>query len=375
MEQANASVQKARQGLQSTEQVPLQTIGSVHSKLDELISKFPNAVEGAELSNLKANLMTPNGPLTNPDQINRVLTQFTTRLKSPDLKTAGMDAGTSKYLGGVVDSLRNDLGQGFAPIRQANTAYKNFTDSTVNPLKQGPVGLLAQPHGFDPATSAMVSKFEGLMNKGTDPTAKVSDIATAVRELGKRAPTAFEDAFKGWVSRKVQGAIEPGVGNVALSQANPEKLYTNLFKDPLQWQGIKDATAGMAKLRGDNPSEVIRGLENLRQLTVAMKNRPAEIGGVSGSDLKQLGGNSNVANAVRVMSFLPVNRLGEAIERATFGKTLSQLDTILTSPEGAKMLIELGKVPVMSRKAQVILGTWGGGMGNTPGLPDDNTLD
>jgi hypothetical protein len=280
---------------------------------------------------------------------------------------------------GQVKGLAGELNRKFQElspeVAKAEGVFKRITDETINPLKQGAVGQLSQPRGYDPGTQAMMSKFDGLMNKGTDPTAKVSDIATAVKELGKKDPAAFEDAFKGWLSRKVQAAVEPGVGDVALSQANPENLYANLFKDPLQWQGIKDAPAGMAKLRGDDPAEVIRGLENLRQLTTAMKSRPSQVGGVSPGDLKQLGGNSNVANAVRVMSFLPVNRLGEGIERAAFGKTLSQLDTILTSPEGAKMLIELGKVPVMSRKAQVILGTWGGGMGNPPGLQSDNTLD
>jgi hypothetical protein len=128
----------------------------------------------------------------------------------------------------------------------------------------------------------------------------------------------------------------------------------------------------MADVRGLPAADMIRGLENLRQLTTAMTSRPTSIGGMSPADLKQMGSASNAANLVRVASFLPVNRVGEAIERSVFGKTLSQLDTILTSPEGAKMLIELGKVPVMSRKAQVILGTWGSTMGNSPGLTDDN---
>lgn len=290
--------------------------------------------------------------------------------KGQDLKVAyPKEQGQIKGLAGELNKAFQDMSPAVA---KAAGEFKRITDETVNPLKQGPIGLLNQAHGADPATAAMVSKFDGLMNKGTDPTAKVSDIATAVKELGKKDPAAFEDAFKGWVSRKVQGALEPGVGNVAEAQANPEKLYNNVFKDPLQWQGIKDATAGMAKLRGDDPAAVIRGLENLRQITTAIKFRPEAVGGVSAIDLKQLGGSSNTANLVRIASFLPVNRLGEGIERATFGKTLSQLDTILTSPEGAKMLIELGKVPVMSRKAQVILGTWGGRLGNSGGLVNDN---
>lgn len=277
-------------------------------------------------------------------------------------------------LKGLAGELNGELSIMSPEIKEANRVFKEFTETRINPLKQGPVGLLNQAHGADPATQAMVSKFDGLMNKGTDPMAKLSDIRTAALELGKKDPTAFEDAFKGWISRKVQSAMEPGVGNSPLP-GNPDmakKLSGALFDDPLQWQGIKDAVAAMAKIRGESPVEMIRGMENLRQMTKAMKSRPDSVGGMSPSDLSQMGGNSQIANAVRVFSFLPVNKVGEAIERATLGKTLSQFDTILTSPEGAKMLIELGKVPVMSRKAQVILGTWGGQNGNPDGLSDSN---
>ena len=99
-----------------------------------------------------------------------------------------------------------------------------------------------------------------------------------------------------------------------------------------------------------------------------MKNRPDKVGGVAPTDLDEVGGASNIANAMRVFSFLPVNKAAQSVENMALSKTLSQFDTILTSPEGAKMLIALGKVPVMSRQAQVILGTFGGAAGNSDGL-------
>lgn len=277
---------------------------------------------------------------------------------------------------GQVKGLAGELNKKFQQlspeVAKAEGVFKSITENSINPLKQGPIGALSQPRGYDPATQAMVSKFDGLLNKGSDVNAKVSDIATAGKELAKVDPTAFEDAFKGWLSRKVAGATTASGGGAALPTTEPSKLAQQLFDDPLQWQGIKDATQTMAGIRGISAPDMIRGLENLRQLTTAMASRPSSIGGISPSDLKQMGSASNAANMVRVASFLPVNRLGEAIERATFGKTLSQLDTILTSPEGAKMLIALGKVPVMSKKAQVILGGFGGALGNTPGLLNSN---
>lgn len=372
--QAQGQVKTALEGLNATERVPSTALQGLHGKLDKLIAKFPGAVEGQELARLKANLTTPEGVLTDPAQINRIFTQFTTRLKSPDLKTAGMDAGTSKYLGGVITTLREDLGNAFAPVRQANKAFETFTDEVVNPLRQGPVGRLAQPAGYHPETGAQVSKLDGLLSEGTLVPGGNSPIRTVVRELYKVDKTVADDALKANLTARIREAMDSPVteGGPSTNTDMAERLYKGLFKNPRQWQGLKDFIAESATVKKQDPTDVIRGMENLKQITHAMTSRPASGGGLSGEDIKRLGGSSNTANAVRIASFLPANRLGEMIERATLGNTLAQFDTILTSPDGVKMLQELGRVPVMSKKAQIILSTYAATLGNPYGLSDSN---
>lgn len=269
---------------------------------------------------------------------------------------------------GLAGTLNNRFQELSPEVAAAEREFKRITETTINPLKQGPVGTLTQAGGYDPATAAMVSKFDGMMNNGVDPTARISSVKTAAKELAKVDPDAFESSFKGWVSRKVQDAMEEGTKESPLPSdpAFPAKLYDTMFRSKLRWQGIKDATAQMAEIRGEKPEEVIRGLEALKTLTVAMKSNPGKAGGISPTDLKRLGGSSAIANTVRVASFLPANRLGEGIERTILGNTLEQFDRILTQPDGHKMLIELGKVPVMSRQAQVILGTFGSMHSDSP---------
>lgn len=281
------------------------------------------------------------------------------------------EQGQIKGLAGAL----NERFQALSPeVKRAEQVFKQITEQSVNPLKQGPIGSLSQARGYDPATAAMVSRFDGLLNKGSDVGAKTSDIATAAKELAKVNPDAFESAFKGWLSKKVRGALSTSTAELPLAadRGTPSRIYDTLFKDPLQWQGIKDATAQMAKIRGEKPEDMIRGLENLHSLARAMKSTPESISGMSAVDLKRIGGGSATANLVRLASFLPMNRLGEGIERTVLGNTLSKFDDILTSPEGAKMLIDLGKVPVMSRKAQVILGTFAGSYANSDGIPAGN---
>jgi hypothetical protein len=268
---------------------------------------------------------------------------------------------------GLAGALNREFQTLSPEVRAAEAKFRSITEQEINPLKQGPVGTLNQPHGFDPATQAVVSKFTGMLNTGSDPDAKVSALATTVKELAKINPEAVKSSFKGWISEKIKPVKGEAVGENSLPN-DPKmagRLWSSLFEDPHQWQGVKDVTAGIAKSEGRDPAELVRGLESLKKLTFAMKSRPDKVGGLSPSDFQQLGGNSNMANAVRVFSFLPANRLGEAIERATLSKTLSQFDDILTSPQGAELLIKLGKLPPTSREAQVLLGTFGAGLGNS----------
>lgn len=281
------------------------------------------------------------------------------------------EQGQIKGLAGTLNKRFQELSP---EVAAAEARFQQITQDVINPLKQGPIGRLAQAHGYDPATGAQISKLDGLLREGTEITSPHSAIRTAVRELAKVSDTAADEALKANLNVRIKSALDSPVteGGPSTNTDMADRLYKGLFKDPRQWQGLKDFIAESSKVKGADPTDVIRGMENLKQITHAMTSRPAAGGGLSGEDIKRLGGSSNTANVVRIASFLPANRAGEMIERATLGKTLSQFDAILTSPEGVKMLMELGRVPVMSKKAQVILGTYGASLGNPPGLMDYN---
>lgn len=288
-------------------------------------------------------------------------------LKVADPKATGQVKGLAGKL--------NKQFQEMSPeVKAAEQRYAYLTERDVAPLKQGPVGTLNQPGGFNPETQAQVSKFQGLMDAGTETMTdvKVSRIGTAAKELAKADPAAFEGAFKGWFAKKIDEAKTPGAGESPLPTVDAAKLWDSVFGDSKRWQGVQDATAAMARVRGEKPENIIRGLNHLRQLTAAVKMRPSQIGGMSSKDLARIGGSSNLADAARVFSYLPAGKFAQRLEDVTLRKTLQDLDKIMTSDAGVDMLIKLGKTPVMSRKAQVILGTWGAGVGNSRELTIDN---
>lgn len=339
-----------------------------------------SAVTPAERINARVQLAKLNADLANRRtapakalDIDTAIGEFANKFEAGNpLKVADPKAtGQVKGLAGRLNKEFQDMSP---EVKAAEQRYAYLTERDVAPLKQGPIGTLNQPSGFNPETQAQVSKFQGLMDAGTETMTdvKVSRIGTAAKELAKANPDAFEGAFKGWFAKKIDDAKTPGVGNSPLPTVNAAQLWDSVFGDSKRWQGVQDATAAIAKIRGERPEDVIRGLNNLRQLTAAVKTRPDKIGGMSPTDLATMGGNSAIADSARIFSYLPAGKFAQRIEQATLNKTLTQLDTILTSPEGVKMLIKLGKQPVMSRKAQTILGTWAGMVGNADGLPENN---
>jgi hypothetical protein len=370
----------------------------VKARGEEFIRKLTGGGDGldakiAEARKLLEDAVTPKERIAARVQLAKLNAEQAGKAEGP-ISALDVDTGLNKLAGkfeagvplkvsdpkgtGQVKGLAGQVNKAFQEmspeIKAAEQRYAYLTERDVAPLKKGPIGTLNQPAGANPETAAMTSKFQGLMDQGTETMTdvKVSRIGTAAKELAKVDPTAFEGAFKGWFAQKIDAAKTPGVGNSPLPTVDAGKLWDSVFGNSQRWQGVQDATAAIAKVRGEKPEDVIRGLANLRQLTAAVRNRPDKIGGISPTDLATMGGNSAVADAARVFSYLPAGKFAQRLEQATLNKTLSQLDTILTSPEGVKMLIKLGKVPVMSRKAQVILGTWGGMEGNTRELTDDN---
>ena len=357
--------ENATAGLQSVDQVPVSAVQAQIDRLRELAATTPNTSQGTMLTRLAGRMETQAGPITDPTALNKVLQEAAVRLKSPDLLTKGIDAGTSKFIGGQITATREGLAQTFDPLRKANANFSRYTDEVYNPVKQGPVGNIAG-RGYAGDKAASPTRIEGLLEAGTERTAKTSDISTAVAELGKNNPEAFESAFKGWVTRKVEALSKPETLDNPLGQDGSflKGMENTFFQDKLKYQGMKDAIAGMAKVRGNDPDAAVRGLEHLRQLTKAMNSRPAGDVGATAAEIARMGGSSGMANMMQLFSMVPVSKAARGFERFVLGKTLEDFDNILTSPRGVETLIKLGNTPVMSKKAIVILGTYGGTMGS-----------
>ena len=310
---------------------------------------------------------TTGAPMTHALDFDTLIGDFSGPFKGTPLSP--VDPKTAGQIKNIAGQLNGNLQGSSKALKDAEARYGQISRDIVDPLKQGPVGTLATPRGYRPDTQASVAKLKSIFNEGVDPQASTSSIRTLGKEINKVDPEVFADAAKTHYSGKVAQAFEPTLGpnqTAATNATAASKLWDSLFGDKKQWQALKDTATIVAEGHGQNPTEVVRGLEAFGQLVRAARNRPDTVGGLSREEAIRIGGRSNVASGMRAFGFLPFERGARALEDRVLGKTMREFDQILTSPEGAKMLAALGKKPVISESARNILATWGAAEATAP---------
>lgn len=344
--------------------VPADSVLRAAARLGKLAAERPNTGEAAKLTSLQQALFREDGmPITDPEQLNRILVSESNKLKAPDLSTSGVSAGQAKWLASQIQAVRASFGDTFTPIKKANEGFARTTAETIDPLRQGLVGQFATPRGYKPDVAAAQTKFVNLMQKGEDPQAAVSNIRTFGRQLATQNPEALPDAVKTYVSGEIGKAFPPDVaGSNMTAPEAAGKLWGTLFADRNRYNGLKQAVAASAESLGQKPEDVVRGLDNFAQITAALKARPQSVGGLQRQEVFQIGGKSYGADAMRIFGFLPFEKAARGVEDRVMAHTFRQFDQLLTTPEGAAKLAELGKVPAISQKAVTIFNSIGAGL-------------
>lgn len=287
-----------------------------------------------------------------------------TPLTPTDPKTFGQ----GKYLTGGLNQVLQD---GSPQVKQAENLYRQISQDVVDPLKQGPVGQLATPRGYKPDVQASAAKLDHLFKTPGDPLAKTSDIRDLATGLKAVDPEAFPAAAKAFLRGQLNTAFESSLGGEAgTSGKAASNVYNSLFKTQGQWKSMQDIVSGIADSYGLPPAQrdlMVKGMENLGMTVRGLANRPQSIGGMDKQQLTEMAGKNRAAYAVRMAGFMPFAKAADDITNLTMGKTLRQFDDLLTSPEGAKILMELAKVPPLSNAAVTILGTFSG---SVPGVEE-----
>jgi len=382
----NAWEKAYKEGLLQSKQftVPQTAVAAAYQKLGDLAATVPNTSKAKMLEDLRGRLITADGFITDPLQLNEILKDAAGRLKPVNLATSGLDAGAAKWIGKQINALREDFGEAFVPIGKANEAYKRLTPE-IESVKKSITGDIAGRHGALSDVNAPQGKLFALFDKGTSfvpGQAKRSEILTLERDLRRAGQEeVFLNAGKTWIADKFAKVLGPGeAGGRA-----PEHIAENLMKvfgNPrtaeagqisVQAQGFDDLLAGMARSQGVPEASYVKGFKNFMKIVSDASRRPRTVRGVTPGEVKEMASEGLFRRLGQVSVMTPIRQ--PALKWAQFleADSLRTMDKLLTTPEGVATLVKLGKQPPYSHAAVSTMATFLGTTAGATGNEDPNS--
>lgn len=308
-----------------------------------------------------------NVPLQEVEQLNTLFKEATDGLKKVNLATSGVKTGNAKLLGGKVSQARELIGDENLPFKEADAWYKDFTTNVYNVVKKfTPMGRLAGVSGAvaDREASAASKVFQ-IFDNGTVPGASTSEIKQVARKFreveatpsGLAGKEVFNDAVKTWFSHGIDKA----------NKVNPEKsadAIVKYFGDLTQYnskvQGLRDMLSEVGKNTGLKPAEVtdyVKGFENMLKVFKAASKRPGNVSGVSSEEIVDAASVGVGRRLGQVSIMTPLRQPMLAWSAMVGHNSLKAIDNLITSPEGMRKLIEMGKQTPMSQLSVNTLAT------------------
>lgn len=348
--------------------VPETAVSAAYQKLTDLANSVPNTSKAKMLMDLRERLVTPDGFITEPLQLNEILKDAAGRLKPVNLASSGLDAGVAKWVGKQISALRDDFGAAFEPIQKANAVYQAATPA-VDALKKSVVGRVAGRSGAQDTLEAPQSRLFSVFDKGTVPGATSSEILTlekAFRNAGQ--PEVYQDAAKSWLAGKVSTALK------STDNRMPDNIGERLrvaFGDPRQLdqtsKGFEDVLAGLARSQGVPEAQYVKGFKNFMEIVSDAARRPGSVRGVTPGEVKEMASEGVFKRLGQVSVMTPIRQ--PALKWASFleADALSTMDKLLTTPEGVATLVKLGKQPPKSHAAVTTMATFLGTNAATQG--------
>lgn len=302
-------------------------------------------------------------PITDLRQFNEVLKQVYRDIKAPGLNKAPIDAAQDAQLRRALDDIRADLGTFFPKFKEGNALYKDLSERIVDPLKKSVTGQVAGRTGALDDRAAGRALADSVFKQGTTPGGK-SNILTLQRDLSRAdRHEEFLSAAKSWLVRTLGEVAATGPGGGTTPDL--ARSITSKFGNKVQAQGLKDTLVGMARAQNLPDQTFVPGFENFLKIAAAQSKRPNNIQGMNPNEIAADAAENLPASFVRVFSFMPAEKMARKIDRGYQERAYTALDQMLTTPEGIAKLQELGKLPVMSQKAKLIVTGFLGGLQGT----------
>lgn len=254
------------------------------------------------------------------------------------------------------------------PLANASEAYKAVKEVSTQ-LKGSVVGRLAGRNGLAPDAEAQIGAKLQAVFSGKGDVAGATEIRQLQNELSQveGGNEAFVNAAKTHLANMMQKAVVQG--SARAGETNATNLYRSLAGTQAQRNALNATLEAMATAAGRDATgvrEVKTGFNNFLQLVGAQAERPNRITSFPASEAERIAGHSTVAGTLRAIGN-PFARAGLGLQGKVSSRTMKQMDAIFSSPDAIEQLQALAKVPLMSRKAQVIMGSLMGDVASQSG--------
>lgn len=319
----------------------------------------PSSAEHRLLTDLQGRLFNNGNMLTNPEQIYQTIRSFKGDYDPGNLAASNINKDAAKYVKGIATSITQNM-RAMQPYRDADDAFRQFTRAEINPVKRSIVGTIAGKKRQPEDQSANVNLVENVFKKGTTEGGNSSILRLADElNLAGRGED-FLNSAKTHIANKVDEAFRSQTNRVNEASAGNLKraLGSETQLDNVA-RGTNDILIGQARIRGiPDEAAYADGFKKFMNIVARAANRPSSVSGTSREDILEKAGSHLLKRTGQFSIITPLRQPILWWSEKLKLDSLGTIDNLLNSPEGVRMLVELGKQPRLGHKAQTAISTF-----------------
>lgn len=334
-------------------------VHDMRGMVESMASQYPKGTStGDALRELSAKLINKETgkPYQNIEQLDNILKDVASGVKNPALGAKAVDAHGQGLITNAITDIRAMMGARYPNFAKSKAMYAEGKDTIINPLKEGVIGQIAKRNGFQEGNTTVGDVAKVIFSKGTNPDAKTSDILTMQSELTKAgASEAFLTPAKTYLSNLLAKATSIDSGGATSGTAGAIK--NAMQGDVMQKTGLRDILVGMARAQKKPDDSIYPGFERVLDIVTKAAKRPQRVMGMNEHEIAGDSARNALSNALRVFSFMPVEKVAGNVERVYSQQAMRALDRMVSSPEGVKELQRIAKIPPGSKEAEIAVAT------------------
>jgi hypothetical protein len=334
-------------------------VNDMRGMVESMATQYPKGTStGDALRELSAKLINKETgkPYQNIEQLDNILKDVASGVKNPALGAKAVDAHGQGLITNAITDIRAMIGSRYPNFAKSKALYAEGKDTVINPLKEGVIGQIAKRNGFQEGNATLGDVAKVVFSKGTNPDARSSDILTMQNELTKAgASEAFLTPAKTYLSNLLAKAVTLDSSGAAEGTAGAIK--NAIQGDVMQKAGLRDILVGMARAQKQPDNAIYPGFERVMDVITRAAKRPQKVMGMNEHEIRGDTARNAMSNALRVFSFMPVEKVAGNVERVYSQQAMSALDRMVSSPSGVKELQRIAKLPAGSKEAEIAVAT------------------